>query len=268
MMLNRSLKILVVSFFLFLQPLLGSYKERLQHLSLQDKTYLRHFFRKIIYQDVGGHVLCFENKPVCSSGAVLKMQGASPQFKERLVTKGWLTWKRVESLFPHENFIFCEEPITVDRPNLKYKYLQILIVNVKATRDCLQKHEHVFKEVLGSHFSVEDFLDDVREKRELLSLINSDQALLGILLGFGEESSLIFKEKTRDRLPAWTDDYQGVGMGWAGRPSMIPVAFIGNPQSEEVRLLVDAYDREYHELKKMYWRKDLLKVTLHHLCQR
>ncbi len=238
-----------------------SVEEKLKNLTLKERSYLKFFFNDLIYYDSFGHVLFYQNKPVCLIGLIKKGYGS---FREKLPYKGWEVWKNVEYLFPHPNFIFCEEVI-----NLNSSIVSVIsIVNKKTTLNVVKKHENLFKEVLGQDFSPSNFIAQIENKKQLRALINDDEALLGILLGFGEESAKAFKEKEiNGSRSSHSSDYQCIEIKGPEKCRIYPIGFLGNPTSEEVKQLKDIYSYELKNLWALYRGKNSLKITLEKLCQ-
>lgn len=236
-----------------------SIKDRLDHISFEEKIFLKIFFKDLLYYDTFGHVLCFETKPACLIALAEKGPGS---FRQKLPAKGWAIWKKYENLFPHPNFIFCEEIIE----DGKYNVSLISIINKKSLLLCLIEHENIFKNILGDSFSQTKFLADLEETKQLRPLINYDEALLGILLGFGKEASLEFKEK---KLNGELDlgQFQAVLPDWPKKCPIIPVGFLADPDSDEVKHLLDLYSSELKTLRGLYHKKNLLHFALQRLCE-
>lgn len=209
-----------------------------------------------------GHVLFFDTKPVCFGGVNRRV------YSNKLLFKGWQCWKKREALFPHPNFLFIEEGVYFKKGAI----LHIFAINKTALKATLYKHEALFKEILGPDFSPEGLIASIEEKKVIRPLINDDEALFGIILGFGAESPQAFKEKHLGKprftwAPPWTDDYTGIEVKRPKGCTISPVAFMGNPQSEEVIQLKKCYAQELKEIWEKYKSSpDLLKMTLNQLC--
>ncbi len=95
--------------------------------------------------------------------------------------------------------------------------------------------------------------------------------LMGILLGYGEESALAFK-KIRKRFtdtyaPPPTGAYQRINLATPEACKVNPVVFMGNPNSKEVKELVSTYEQELDEIWSIYKNsKKPLKTALEKLC--
>jgi hypothetical protein len=181
------------------------------------------------------------------------------------MNKGWISWKKYESLFPHPNFIFVEEE------DLCNSVKHIYIINKKSLLLQLHKHSGLYQEILGSHFSPESFLKDLEQKKNLDSLIKNDECLKGMILGFGPESSLSFKKKNtleKNDPSNRADRYQGIVVKEPKRSMIFPVGFMGNSDSEEVKNLTYVYEKELGELWIRYKiSRNTLKLVLEKLAE-
>lgn len=242
-------------------------EDGLKQLSLKDRLYMKMFFEEAFKQDQAAHVLCFMNKPVCLTGPVLRDRHKT--FKDILLLKGWLAFKNHEHLFPHPNFIFSEN---IFSPDKDFKVLHIYFINKKSLVKCLEYHLHLFTERLGENFSVPTFVSQLEKGASLPILLNEDEMLLGVLLGFGEESSKAFKEivenHTETFAPPTTDTYCRIDLNCPKGCKLSPVVFMGNPYSSEVQQLISIYEKELEDAWAEYKQsKDPLKMVLKKLCE-
>lgn len=247
-------------------PLFGSsVEEKLKQVPLNEKICMRKFFDFAIKNDQAAHVIFFDNKPVCFTGVVVRDKHKT--FKDILYLKGWHAFKKNEQLFPHSNFIFNEK-IFADE-NLKI--INIYIINKRAIVTCLQEHANLFKKTFGPDFNPKKFISQLEGGYLMTSLINDDEMLLGILLGFGEESSKAFQEEqknyTGDFAPNWSDTYCGIEGKRPKGCKIYSVGFMGNPNSPEVKALIATYDKELEAIWEIYQQsKDPLNIILERLC--
>lgn len=91
-------------------------------------------------------------------------------------------------------------------------------------------------------------------------MIKFDEKLLGLILGFGKESSEAFKA-SKDEIPK---------LGRiAFRPKnclITPVCFRGNEESEEVKKLVAQYNEEIQKIDQIYKSETFFIDTLKQYC--
>jgi hypothetical protein len=239
----------------------------LKQISLNDRVCMKAFFEEAIIKDQAAHVIFFKSKPVCFTGPALKHCDKS--FRDVLVLRGWQAFKRHENLFPHPNFIFSE---CIRESDSDYKMLDIYIINKQALIKCVLNNNDLFKAALGKDFDPQKFVAKLEEGHPLPALIHDNEMLLGILLGYGVESSKAFAEIMAHHnglfAPPSTDFYQRIDLKQPKGCKIQPVVFMGNPQSTEVKALMTTYEVELEEISKTYGKKKgLLKVVLEKLCE-
>ncbi len=225
------------------------------------------FFDKAVKIDQAGHVLYFNTKPVALIAIVLESRGKTIK-EEMRALKGWKVLKKHQDLFSHPNFIFTEN---LFEPDKDLSVLHIYFINKLSLRACLKKYNSAFQEILGSGFSSEKFISQLEEGLSLPHLVNQDELLTGLLLGFGEESSKAFKNKyvssSDAGLHVEPEIIQGVSIKMPQSCDFMPVMFVGNPNSPEVKQLVSTYEQELQATWSMYKKsKKPLKTILERLC--
>lgn len=245
--------------------------ENLSKLSLNERAQLRTFFRKGVEVDGLGYVLFFDTKPMSMYPVTKRMKGS---YRSYIAAKGWEVWKKYEHLFPHPNYIICEEIAP-----FSHEILHIFVINKATLRKSLNSHYEEFKAVLGDSFSIDSFLRELEDKKHIRPLIKNDEMLLGIMFGYGKESALnckVYKENKKNDgnnklqpIPPiskkqiickgrYSTHIKGGGIG--------AVRWSGDPNSSEVRALIKEYRAEQMMLKRIYRRKDFLKISLKKLC--
>lgn len=234
-----------------------SVEHELHAIPLGERVYLKHFFQQLFRYDDLGFVLFFD-KPMCLAGAE---KSSNSSYQERLFLKGWHVWEKYQDRFPHPNFLFCSDQDAVQ--------LNLFVINKPALAACLQENETIFRSILGTAFSVQNFMHSLENGEKLLTLIHEDEALLGIMLGYGSESAMAFKEKhlLEDGIPEWTENYQGISIGVPKKCPLYPIGFMGNPSSAEVQALKRKYTQELEQLWNLSRGKDSLRLSLQRLCQ-
>lgn len=105
--------------------------------------------------------------------------------------RGWLnSWYKYKKELVFKDFIFLDQE--------DFGYPVLILINKKNLLNVLKEHELVFKQVLGDSFAPESFLEKI-EKKEVpfAEAVRRSQALLGIMLGYGERNAMLFQEKMR-----------------------------------------------------------------------
>ncbi len=262
-----------------------SIEDNLKIIPFNEKWYIRKFFIDLIDNNQAAHVLFFDKKPAClisftKKGPVIPSKTYfltwdpfrdkphivwNPFFEKEHLQK-WISWKKYEHLFPSSNFVFCEDEIGYDDGRIS---IQVCLINKKSLRNCLHEYEAIFKEFLGEDFSPENFISAIEARKKLVPLIKDNDALLGIILGYGSKASLAFREKTKssNRESNRLNKYQGVNALQPSKCKICPVTFMGDPDSEEVNNLLEQYTRELNEIWMSYkGSTNSLKLILEKLC--
>jgi hypothetical protein len=240
----------------------------LQNLSYAERFVLRSFFCSFLKQEDLGHVVFFNRKPACFFAIDKKCRQTT--YHHKLLLKGWRCWKKYEYLFQHPNFILLEEEFVIGDERV----LHIFLINKTTLLSLLHTEDEFFKKALGAEFSAEHFVHSIETTGVLRPSINYDDALLGIILGFGNESSVAFKKqhdllKDDSQIPEWDETYRGVEAICPKKCTIHPVGFIGNPKSTEVITLLQGYTEELEAIWNMTrLSKDPLKLILNKLCEK
>lgn len=241
-------------------------QETLEHLSTHDRCKIECLFDYFGRLGNLGHVLLFNNKPMCQTGVPLTCTSTvippfiskDPLTFQKEIKKCWYTWKRHEDKFSHPNIIICEEVSEVAGG----EYLNIYFINKMATQRCLEENEHVFKAVLGNDFTPIDFIAKLKNGAPLSPLIHHDDMLKGILLGFGHQSASAFKHRASHKLvPISGKPKLDKKVGIATVSFMTP-----DPENAEVKHLQQTYADELAQIASYYEDGSFVKKVLKALC--
>lgn len=250
---------------------LFSYSKKLEtslkQISLEERKSISRIFNCFVRSDQFAYTLFFETKPVAFGGFYLKHENEEHEKKLR---EGWSCWRKYEHLFPHPKYFFIEEK----RYSANRIFLDIFLINKKSILKLLDEKKDIFIDILGESFSPETFLASVEKEKSLRPLLNHDESLLGILLGFGVESSRAYKEHQFKKKPKikWhfgpiDKNYVGINGYSSLDAGLRGIAFSGNPHSKEVQTLIEQYDKEMIEICKIYDSNSILFPTLEKLME-
>ncbi len=245
------------------QTLFASFvDEQISKLSYNDRFYLKVLFQDFLHHELFGHVLFFETKPSC----LICFDENNGHFLNKQLMEGWSVWKKNEQLFPHPNFIILDELI----PREDMAFRCIFICNKKVLKKCLEEKLETFQEFLGEDFTIEGFFKTLEKENKLPSEIHNNDCLLGIILGYGEESARAFYEKHRS--PGVADvpkaeTYQILSTPTHSRCHFSSIGFMGNPHSAEAKSLIATYESELQQIWSMYQKKrNSTLLVLETLC--
>jgi hypothetical protein len=254
-------------FILFLvAPLYGGVvADGLKQIPMHDRLLMRQFVELNVKLHQASHVIYFDNKPVSLASVWIK----SPKrlFADVMWIKGWRAFKKHEHLFPHPNFIFNLE---IYEEDTDWKSASLFIINKRALNKCLIEHSRIFQKILGQDFNFEWFISQLESGNGVTSLINNNEMLLGLLLGFGEASCSTYQEMRNNykgTIPPHTEEYCPIDVKSPNMRKLLPIGFMGNPTSKEVQSLVSLYECELNAFWNSYKKEDPLVFFLECICE-
>ena len=259
------MKIILISLFFLLTSFLygGVVSDGLKQISLNDKLVMKEFVKQIMQWDAAGHVIFFDNKPVCLTSS--RIRSPDKIFMDIIWLKGWKAFKKNEHLFPHPEFIFnCY----IDESEKGWKSIKLFIINKTALAKCLNNHLHIFQAVLGKECSFDWLIGELESTKSFYEILKNDERLIGILLGYGEESATAFYQAINSgvRVPPHTSSYCPVEAKKPKGCKLFPIVIMGNPHSAEVQRLLSTYERELEVFWQIYRKQDSLELFLKCIC--
>lgn len=94
----------------------------------------------------------------------------------------WSTWKKYRHLFDIQNYIFLDS-------------FGVLLINKKRLKTTINENDRKFRQILGSNFDVDLFIEDISNGQDPFLLLRKNHELLGIILGFGKHNSYLFQRR-------------------------------------------------------------------------
>lgn len=171
----------------------GVHADELASKSFAGKDDLEAMFASLVKRDQFGYTL-LGLKPVALSGYFIKepwtniLLGISPS---GVFWSQWKQWKRFSTHFNFPNFIFLEEPFA-SCPEISF----IFLIHKPSFKNAIIKHRGIFEGVLGSDLDENKILNALESRTTTLQAsLKYNEMLLGILLGFGEESSRLYAQR-------------------------------------------------------------------------
>ena len=162
---------LLICFFMSCIPLRAQdVRSSLDKIPLREQVLLENLFSFFVQWDQLSHVLFFETKPVCFSGIPIKCDysitppciSKDPLNFQETLSQGWSAWKKYEYLFPHPNFLICEEMRQIKKGEQCGTIVDVFFINKTSLLSYLNKHQHIFEKELGKNFSPVSFLSGIR----------------------------------------------------------------------------------------------------------
>ena len=100
----------------------------------------------------------------------------------------WDIWNKYKNLFKIKNYIFTEKIIG--------KCKRLFIINKRCFKDTINQNINLFKTLIDSNLSSENLLAQFEnEKTNVFDILQHNEGLLGILLGFGEYNAMLFQKR-------------------------------------------------------------------------
>ena len=241
-------------------------QQQFDKLTEKDRKNVEFLFRYWVQRDTLGFLLFGEGKCLTFTGIPIthkecflpgKIENGY-RFQRRLV-EAWYAWKRNESRFKHPNYLICEKYERLENET----YLQLFIFDKSKLRTTLESYKDDFIEVLGESFSPDGFIAKLEKKKKVMPLIKHDEMLLGLLLGFGRDASILFRDYADVENLEPPLEYLGK------RPPgcvITPVSFRGYSTSKETNLLLDAYKKEILEIEAIFNSDSFIEKTIEKFC--
>lgn len=173
-------------FFASLSELIGT----LPSIILPTKQLLDRCFRDLINDHEVGYVL-FGTKPICyfqfSHANSTSDIGADSHRFENRIKEGLRVWATLSPSIKREFRI----RFIADAPGPNTQCMEVLVINHDAVRKVVNENLSLFQYVLGPNVCPEIILEALSSsKHSLYHHLNHDNALVGILLGYGRDNAL------------------------------------------------------------------------------
>jgi hypothetical protein len=225
-------------FFLFF-AIIGQEIHASEHrIEKKDRIILEPFFKVLLTKETLGYVLLGE-KPVAWLTYLPKLSWEFPfrsllrlkpylSSNNQIMKKGWKTWEKYSSLRSN-HFLFIEE-----RSLYSSCAHWIFVINRDLFCKVVNEHCLEFERILGRKITGEALFERVKQEQALLKLLQNNDVLLGIILGFGKNNAQCFAEGDRKKLgffPAASDKISSIQL-----PS-----FRANLNDPETMLLREKY---------------------------
>jgi|GEM_PF-5230362 len=232
-------------------------EEVMQTMDIKETKQLKKLFRSCLELDCLGYVLFGDTKPMCFAYIHKTKAGET-------ALEGWEVWKRISNNFQYPNFLFVVEEKLVNNE----RTLDVFVINKTTFNALVHKETAFLKERLGEDFDPDTFLQTIEEKGCLRPLIGYDDAVFGVLLGYGIESSMAYQVKHEKinkpgHAPKQTSTYKGIRAKRPPGSYLSLISFLGNPKSEAVQALIQKYSEETQAIWDLCRdSKDLVSLIL------
>lgn len=159
--------------------------------NFEEKKRIESFFKVLIYENHFGYTL-FGDKPVSIAGYfTLEPSSNFLWGRSRHSNLGelWKNWENYQKALNIKEYIFLNEA-DGDLENLRV----ITLINKKAFLAKVRGHIDLFQTILGNNITPELLLERVSVPHaSLFKILNYNEGLYGILLGYGKNNAFAFK---------------------------------------------------------------------------
>lgn len=276
--------------------------KELQNIPKEDKEALEFLFRELHYAPCS-YVL-FGDKPmsICSFLDVEVYHPQNYRFYDfmdfsigamrrnnLMGLKGWEVWKKYRTSFPSSKYFLLE--------NHDDGCMTLVMINKHAILRIVEENIDLFRNTLGTELTPQTVLDRcVRSQDIFRDVLQYNDELLGILLGYGRHNALLFSRK--HQIEGIRDSQKFSLMKKAMVPSqgfdtidderndinkrltvfdksilddfnpllMALPFFVVDPDHLETKELKNKYKEQYKNIIKQYEKRDFLEVTLQRFC--
>lgn len=172
-------------------------KRILKKIPISEQQSLDNFLYRLIGQRQFGFAL-FGSKAVAIAGYSSVVSAGNLHYSpfEHIRKPEFEAWKKHKHYFQSDNFLWLDVPYGS-------KGIEITLVNKNKFLDVVSKHLKLFQKQLKRKVTPQELFQELSTtNKDILDFLNDREDLLGILLGFGEESSSLYqrREDLRDAL--------------------------------------------------------------------
>ncbi|MGL5263228.1 MAG: hypothetical protein ACRDAI_01410 [Candidatus Rhabdochlamydia sp.] len=234
----------------FLAGLAFCFSPKKSSLSEKENILMEVLLQRMVFEEDFGYTL-FGNKPVSLTGYSLKPYLNHPIFFEEgsafPFIEAWSILEKKVLCHLKGNYVILKQ---IDHAR-NHHVLQIIIINKSRFLETISEHLDLFCELIGKKITPKELLDEViLNQRSLWDILNND-ALYGILLGYGKENSLAFQRRL-DLGRVFTSD---------SRKPHPPIPFYPKPSKE-----FQSAEEEFLYFEKQHDFFDIRESRLSPLC--
>lgn len=246
-------------------------------MPMKDKRSLEVFFRRYCFLEEWAYTL-IGAKPVTFS-VEPEMQFTLYGFAPRnlAILNGWIVWEKYKHYFQHSRFcIFSDQKPTLPRENY------LILVDRSQFSQVVYENVNYFQSILHlDSCNPDQLLEQANHRSFLYEVLQDNDLLLGIILGYGRENARLFLECSQGKNivlePIWGLAAMNRMLDQWNRKSyfehwnlsdLFYPSFVSDKESEETRALRDKYSNAREAIIQYYEGKDFLEATLALLNQR
>lgn len=271
----------------------SSLQVSLNQLSFEDQQALSRLFYVIMRNEHGAYTL-FGDKAVSLSGEPMITPVENLLRGQRcgsIFWKCWQVWKAHATAFSHPHYLLFEDIYGSNENNNS-----VIFINKKQLIQVVNQHLTIFQKILGNDFTSEKFLHQIESEHRLTSLIQDNQLLWGILLGYGvhnsqlyarrEQLDYFFSSRRLPKLPlkaplpshnfsSIEEEYEKINaqLQLFGEDIYPPyffstIHFAADREHPETKELEEKYHKLWKKISAIYAQGNFLEITLRQLTSK
>lgn len=261
--------------------------EILEQVPLSERRNIEYFFKNFVVENCFGYVL-LGNKPMSLS--LYYNLSFTPSKKNSFlyffpknykVKKGFDLWEKNKCFFPMKNYLIKKEPNPWNPKNEL-----ILFIDKKRFVQTIEDNIDVFQTILERKIIPTELLAEAENSFLLRDILQENDFLIGILLGYGRNNSKIFYLTTKQNYRnnnfkyVWYDNDLNKNImlkmklidGLSGKifqnlENMRLPDFLAEVSSDETLALKKTYLIDRQNILEFYSRGDFLENTLKKLTE-
>ncbi len=251
-----------------------SLSNKIHRIPIDDRWAIESFFKILLLQEDGAYVL-FGDKPATYTAYLDSSNKEIFSFfrrKNNLVNKqlreGWKVWEKYAHLFPSRRFILKGKRTDCRR-------VEIVLIDKEKFKRKFEENRGDFHQVLGNEKTGSYLLKSYEnDDLPLFRHLKEHDALLGILLGYGERNAWLFyfRNQVYEESEEWeyyrkilTGSFPEKNHGKPYKSLYLPM-FIADPNSQETKELREKFIQQRAEIQAIYGHGNFLEITLKRLC--
>lgn len=219
---------------------------------------LESFFRMLFVKSEWGYTL-FGSKPMSFYDYFTKPPKEfiiHSDFSDPKLEKHFLTLEKYKHLFRSNHFLILDQPLISKKFPTSGYVRDLILINKKAFLQTVQANDSLFKARLAGYSTPQALLAEIESGKPLLTdVLNEDELLIGILLGYGAHNAQLYAQE--EHLTAFSPD---------NFPYMIRLPlFLCDPNDSETQHLKRIYQETQKEVCEIYQHPDFLSLVLNQL---
>lgn len=266
------MKFLILSIFLSIVLVFQSCQQPQKRsefrLTLEEEQWLPEFFRDVFLEEHAIYTL-WGTKPLTAFDICyyteeelknLQQRYSLPQSSVTIhvsrytIPENWDRWKKIQSRFPIQNFLFFEK-----QDDLFPKIFRLFFLNKRSVVSVLSTRYQLFEERVGFKFTPSVVISEIENPESFFwKKVFNNSELMGLLYGFGEVNASCFSSCNERCKRVGFSDYLEIIGEMDLSNFIIPIFASFSEKDKHIK----KYLQEREKIKKIYKHHDFVHLTL------